>query len=63
MISGFRRSLNEIFALPGIYSAFIFSELRKFRQNSHRACLALEDGADKLSQNVANCQFILPNIP
>jgi hypothetical protein len=59
-ISGFRRGVN-IFALLGCYAACIgsYSLLVSFS----RACLPLQDGADRLSRNVGNCQSTLRKIP
>jgi len=58
MNSGFRRVVNEIFALLGCYTALVLSYGRFFDG------LTLEDGADRLSRNVGtNYQSTLRNAP
>jgi len=61
VISGFSRSVNEIFALLDCHAAQIGS-YRRFGTTFQSRCLTLEDVPGKLSRKVSNYQSTLCNI-
>jgi hypothetical protein len=54
LTSGFRRGVNEIFALLGCYAALIGSYLVTFQVNLSDPALLFDEGKDRLSRNVRN---------
>jgi hypothetical protein len=67
VISGFRRGVNEIFALLGCNAAYNGSQLPTFRDNlavpSSAVKLDIKEGTNRLSRNVGNYKSTLRNIP
>ena len=69
LTSGFRRGVNEVYAILGYCTALI-GTLRRLGTTCHifkgqavqEDCLTLEDGTDRSSRNVAKYQSTLCNI-
>ena len=70
LTSGFRRGVNEVYAILGYCTASI-GTMRRLGTTCHifkgqavqEDCLTLEDGTDRSSRNVAKYQSTLCNIP